>query len=101
MNEQAKVFLNKIREKIKNGHYDKELTIPFMNQESLYDSIRSRVIKKIKTGATPLLTEHEIKDAIQDCKELAVITSQIFLELGILRKTEKGFEVNEKFRKLI
>lgn len=99
--ESAQVFLNKIKDKIGKGVYDKELTVPFMKRESIYASIKARVTKKLETGATPLLSDAEIKDAIKDAKEVAAISLEIFSKIGILEKTEAGWIVTPKGEKLL
>lgn len=99
--ESAQVFLNKIKDQIGKGVYDKELTVPFMKRESIYASIKARVTKKLETGATPLLSDAEIKDAIKDAKEVAAISLEIFSKIGILEKTEAGWIVTPKGEKLL
>jgi len=99
--ESAQVFLNKIKDKIGKGVYDKELTVPFMKRESIYASIKARVTKKLETGATPLLSDAEIKEAIKDAKEVAAISLEIFSKVGILEKTEEGWIVTPKGEKLL
>lgn len=99
--ESAQVFLNKIKDKIGKGVYDKELTVPFMKRESIYASIKARVTKKLETGATPLLSDAEIKDAIKDAKEVAAISLELFSKIGILQKTEEGWIVTPKGEKLL
>jgi len=99
--ESAQVFLNKIKDKISKGVYDKELTVPFMKRESIYASIKARVTKKLETGATPLLSDAEIKDAIKDAKEVAAISLELFSKIGILQKTEEGWIVTPKGEKLL
>jgi len=75
MSEQSKVFLNKISEKIKAGEFDEDF--PFYSRELIFASMKARVDKKLETGATPLLTEAEIKDALKDAKEVAVATAKV------------------------
>ncbi len=99
--ESAQVFLNKIKDKIGKGVYDNELTVPFMKRESIYASIKARVTKKLETGATPLLSDAEIKDAIKDAKEVAAISLELFSKIGILQKTEEGWIVTSKGEKLL
>lgn len=99
--ESAQVFLNKIKDQIGKGVYDKELTVPFMKRESIYASIKARVTKKLETGATPLLSDAEIKDAIKDAKEVAAISLEIFSKIGILEKTAEGWIVTPKGEKLL
>lgn len=100
-NESAQVFLNKVKDKIGKGDYDEELTVPFMKRESIYASIKARVIKKLENGATPLLSDAEIKDAIKDAKEVAAISLEIFSKIGILQKTEEGWVVTPSGEKLL
>lgn len=100
MNEQANVFLTKMSEKVNNGEYDNYLTIPFLSRKLLISSFKARINKKIETNATPLLSDVEIIDSINDAKEVATATAKIFLELGLLKETENGIEVSEKLLKL-
>jgi len=100
MNEQSKVFLNKISEKIKEGVFDDAVSV-FVSKELIYSSIKARVLKKLENGATPLLTDAEIKDAIKDAKETGLITSAIFIKIGLLEKTENGYQVCPKYKKLL
>lgn len=95
MNEQSKVFLTKMKEKIQNGEYDNSVSL-FVSRELIYSSIRARVLKKIETGATPLLTQSEIKDAIKDAKETGDFIVSIFLDNGILETTSEGINLSEK-----
>jgi hypothetical protein len=99
--EQSNVFLNKIHSKIKKGDYDSSLTIPFMTKELLYASIKSRISKKVETGGTPVLTDAEIKDAIKDTKEVALITAALFVKHGVLVKGVDGYELSDKGKKII
>ncbi len=99
--ESAQVFLNKMKDRLAKGEFDKEINVPFMKRESVYASIKARVTKKLETGATPLLSEGEIKDAIQDAKEVAAISLSLFSKIGILQKTEEGWIVTSKGEKLL
>ena len=90
------VFLNKINQRIKNGDFDAYLTLPFMTRDLLLFNIKGRLNKKITTGGTPVLSDKEIKEAIDDVKEAAVYTVAIYLKLGFMVKTETGFEFTEK-----
>jgi hypothetical protein len=92
------VFLSKISQKIKNGEYDTQLSLPFMTKELLYITIRDKIQKKIDTGGTPILSEAEVKECIADVKESAVNIIALYLKLGFMKKTENGFEMTEKMQ---
>jgi hypothetical protein len=98
MNEQ-KLFLDEMYEKISSGEYDKEMTIPFMTKNLIYAAIKSRVNRKIEIGGTPILTKSEIKDALRDARETAVVVASIFLKNGILEKTEDGYDLSNIMKK--
>jgi len=100
MSEQSKVFLSKMSEKIKNGEYDGSVSL-FVSRELIYSSIKARVNKKLETGATPLLTDAEIKDAIKDAKETGDFIVSIFLDNGILKVSEDGIILSEKGNKIL
>jgi len=89
------VFLTKIGEQIQNGEFDKYLTMPLMTKELLYASIKSRIQRKIENKSTPVLNDAEVIDAIEDAKEAAGFTCQIFLKTGLLEKTENGYELTK------
>lgn len=93
--EQAKVFLSKIKERIKDGEYDAYVK-PFVSRDLIYASFKARILKKLDTGATPILSESEIKDALQDAKDIGVITYALFLEAGIIKKEENNVSVQTK-----
>lgn len=96
MTEQAKVFLSKMSEKIKNGEFDYALTIPFISRELIYSSIKSRIERKIETKATPLLTDNEIKDAVNDAKEVAGHTAMIFFQNELIEIKDGEIVLTEK-----
>jgi len=99
--ESSHVFLNKMKEKIDKGDYDNEITVPFMKRETIYASVKARITKKLETGGTPILTDAEIKDAIHDPKEAAAISLALFTKLGIVEKTEEGWDVTPKGERLL
>jgi len=90
------VFLRKISEKIKNGDYDKYFTIPFMSQNLLIASIKTKLFKKIAKGNTPVLTDSEIMLCMQEVKETAVNIFSVYIQSGILEKTENGYELSKR-----
>ena len=98
MSEQAKAFLKKLNDQISEGQFDNALTIPFMSRDLLRSSFQARMDKKVETHSTPLLSNTEIQDAVQDAREIAVSTAAIFLEVGILENTEEGTQLSGKWR---
>ena len=90
------VFLNKIFQRIKDGEYDKYLTIPFMTKELLFSTIKTKFNKKIASNGTPILNDVEIKECIETSKETAATTFIIFLKEGLLVKTASGYELSDK-----
>lgn len=98
---QAQVFLNKIKDRLGNGEYDKDITVPFMKKESIYASIKARVMRKLETGGTPLLSDTEIKDAITDAKEVAAISLSLFSKIGLVEKKDGEWVVTPAGEKLL
>jgi len=86
------VFLNKITQRIKNGDFDTYLTLPLMTRELLYLSIKGRITKKIDTGATPVLSDVEVKDCLAEVKETAASMISLYLKLGFIKRNDNGFE---------
>ena len=83
-NPNNKVFLNKIAERIKDGDFDKYLTLPFMTKELFYTRIKDNIDRKISTGGTPILTDIEVKECIEETKRTAVATFALFIKEGII-----------------
>ncbi|NMC61055.1 MAG: hypothetical protein GYA51_16990, partial [Candidatus Methanofastidiosa archaeon] len=83
-----------------NGEFDKSVSI-FVSKNLIRSSIKSRILKKDETEATPILSETEIKEAIKDAKEIGAFTAKIFFENGFIERTEDGYKVSEKIEKLL
>lgn len=96
MKENNNVFLVKISEKIKQGDFDSYLTIPFMTRELLLLTIKSKFNKRVETGGTPILSDHEIQDCILQVKETAAITCALFEKFGFLQRTSEGYKLSKK-----
>jgi hypothetical protein len=95
------VFLNKIMQRIKNGDFDAYLTIPFMTRDLLVTTIKGRLEKKIATGGTPILSDADLKDCIAEVKETAVFIVAVYVKLGFMVRTEEGYELSERGKKVI
>lgn len=95
-NPNNRVFLNKIAQRIKDGDFDRYLNLPFMTKELLYVRIKDRIERKIKTGGTPILTDSEIKDCLEETKQTAVSTFAIFVKQGLIERTEEGYKLTPK-----
>ena len=92
------VFLNKITQRIKNGDFDTYLTLPLMTRELLFLSVKGRIDKRISTGATPILSDAEIKDCLAEVKETAVSMIALYLKLGFIKQNDVGeFEFTPKW----
>jgi poly-beta-hydroxyalkanoate depolymerase len=101
MNEQAKVFFSKISEKINRGFYDEFITIPFMSKRLILKLIESNIEKKLLTKATPILSEQEIKNIINEVKETALITTQIFIKIGLIEKVGSNYKISNICKKIL
>ena len=99
--EQLKLFLNRIQYSIQRGEYDIQLTLPFLTRELIYASIKAMSTKKEEAKTNPILTDFEISKAIEHAKETAATTFKIFLDNGLIEKTEDGYQVSELGNKSI
>ena len=98
---ETSVFLVKMKEKIKQGNYNEFLNVPFLSQELLYHTIKTKFSKKVDSGGTPILTDVDIKECINEAKETAINTLKIFLETGLVVITDEGLKVSEKGKNAI
>jgi len=90
------VFLVKIYQQINDGNYDEFFTLPFMSKELFFNIIKLKIIKKIETGATPILNDNEIKECITETKEVAASIISLYLKLDFIKKTSRGIEFTKK-----
>ena len=90
------VFFNKISQKIKRGDFDQYFTLPFMSKELLMASIKAKLDKKTATGATPILSDADIQDSIQEVKETALNILSLYIKNEFVTVTEKGLEFTKK-----
>lgn len=89
------VFLNKINEKINEGLFDSYFTLPFMSRRLFLATVKERINKKINTGSSPILSDKELKDCLEDTKHIAVSIFAIYLDKGFIVRTEEGFSFTE------
>ena len=99
-NEKNKITLAKLNERIDAGEWDKYLSIPFATKKLLKSVIKTKINKKVEVGNTPMLTEAEIQLCIQEVRETAAYTTSIFLNNGILEKTENSIILGDLSKKL-
>jgi hypothetical protein len=90
------IFLKKITEHINNGFYDERLTLPFMTKELLVNSIKKKIDRKLLVASTPILSDTEITECIDEVKETALQTIIIFLKEGFLERNETGYSLTNK-----
>jgi hypothetical protein len=98
---QGNIFLAKIKGEIKRGEYDRHFTIPFMNKELLYATIKGKCEKKEELGHIPMLTDAEINLCVKEAKDIAVEIASLFIKTGILEKGIEEYEVSEVGKSLV
>ncbi len=92
-----KVFLNNIQNRINDGEFDQHFTMPFMNRKLLTAAIKGKIERRLEKGGTPILTDAEIVESIQDAKETAGSTFYLMVNNGILIKNGFGeYELSSK-----
>jgi len=100
--EKAKIFLDRILERIENGEFDEHLNIPFASRKLLRALIESKMAKKVEMNSTPVLSDMDLWHFIDEVRETAAYTASIFFKNGILIKDENGSLVlNPKLEKLL
>jgi hypothetical protein len=92
--EKTEIILNKLYERVDRGEFDADLNIPFASRKLLKKVINQTIEEKIEKKTTPVLSDSDIKSLISDVKETATITAKLFIELGIIEKDGKKYEVN-------
>lgn len=84
------VFLGKIDKRIEAGEFDEQLNLPFTSTKLLKTAIEDKVNKRAELGKTPMLSETEIKNLVEDVREVGASTFKIFEELGFWEKDKDG-----------
>ena len=69
-----------------------------MSRTLIYLVIKDKIDNKLKNGSTPILLDVEIDKIIDDVKETAIFTSQIFINNGILIKDNDTYKLSDEFR---
>ena len=95
------LFLSEFNARVETGEFDKEFTVPFMNRKLLCAAVKGKVNKRGEAGKTPMLTDNEIKNVIEEMKEAAGSTFYLFVTYGILEETENGYKLSSKGAKAI
>jgi len=105
--EKADRYLEKIDERIDRGEFDEKLNIPFASKKLLKSLIKSKMDKKVETGGTPIISENNIIECIQEVRETAAEVAALFGQVGILQKNDRKivdhpiYEVTEKWREIL
>lgn len=99
--ETAEIFLSRVNDRINRGEFDEKLNIPFASKKLLRSVVKSKMSKKVESGATPVFSDIELNECVEEVRETAVTIAAIFLETEILEKTDKGIKVSETWDKLL
>jgi len=99
--ESKDVFLTEMKNKINAGTYDDQLTLPFMTRKLMIATLEGKIKKRLESGGTPMLTDAEINNMIEDIKEASGSAFYLFVQYGILEKTEKGYQLSAKGAKAL
>jgi hypothetical protein len=91
------VFLHKISERIKDGDFDSQLTLPFQTRNLFLSSIKGRILRKLETNSTPILSDNELEDCINETKETSINIINMYLKIGFMKKTEMGYEFTDLY----
>ena len=99
--ESKDVFLTEMKAKINAGMYDDQLTLPFMTRKLMIATLEGKIKKRLESGGTPMLTDTEVKTLIEDMKEASGSAFYLFVQYGILEKTEQGYQLSAKGAKAL
>lgn len=88
--ETLQTILKELDTNIKDGKFDEFLTLPFMSRELLHSNLKSKILRKSEKGASPILSDEDIKNTVKDLSEASVSIYAIFKEMGLLEVDENG-----------
>lgn len=99
--ETADIFLSRINDRINRGEFDDKLNIPFASRKLMKTVVEAKMAKKVETGATPVFSDTELNECVEEVRETAASTAAIFLEIGLLEKGDEGLKVSETWDNLL
>jgi len=98
----AKIFLDRVLNRIDSGEFDEHLNIPFASRKLLRSLVESKMAKKVETNSTPVLSDTDLWNCVAEVRETAAHTASVFVKKGILVNDENGvLVINPKLEKLI
>jgi hypothetical protein len=100
--DKAKIFLNRILDRIDSGEFDEHLNIPFASRKLLKSLVESKMAKKVETAATPVLSDTDIWNCVSEVRETAAYTASVLFKNGLLVKGEDGVvDTHPKLKELL
>lgn len=103
--EKAKIFLERILDRIDRGEFDKDLEIPFASRKLLKSLVESKMNKKIETNSTPVLSDNDLDECVKEVRETAAETAAVFMKIGILQENDAGetprYQVSKEWESLL
>lgn len=101
MEEKARIFLNRAYERVDSGEFDSKLQIPFASKKLLKSLLKQMMTNKLNTGSTPVISDLDINDAVDQVRESAAHTLKTFMENGIIKRVDNKLEISEEWKKLL
>ena len=103
--DKAKIFLDRVLNRIEIGEFDEHLSLPFASKKMLKILVEEKMQKKVETKSTPVISEKELFDLIDDIRETAAQTTATFIRVGILKENAKGiiprYQISDKWAKFL
>ena len=103
--DKAKIFLDRILDRIEIGEFDEHLSLPFASKKMLKILVEEKMQKKVETKSTTVISEKELFDMIEDIRETAAQTTATFIRVGILQENDKGvtprYQMTDKWAKYL
>jgi len=90
------IFLTEFSKRLEEGEFDKYLTMPLLTKNLIYFTAKGRITRRLEKGGTPLLTEIEILNVIEESRIIAAETFNLFIDSKILEKTDTGYDLTSK-----
>lgn len=99
--EKVNIILSRINDRIERGEFDDRLDIPFASRKLLKSLVKAKIDRKVETNSTPMLSENELVECVEDVRATAAETAVAFLNAGILEKTEDGIKITEPWNNIL
>lgn len=101
MDQKAKIFLERTLKRVETGEFDEHLSIPFASRKLMKAVIVSKMNKKVENNSTPVFSDAELYEIVEDVRITAAETASAFAKMGLLKDEGEGHGISSDLQKAV